>query len=108
LKAQEISEQHRMPPCPKAAAHVIIYGHVQGVGFRSWVWRTATALGLVGWVRNRRDGSVEALFEGAPALVDDMVAKCEKGPPYASVTRVEVLQDQFKAPNASFDVFPTV
>jgi acylphosphatase len=92
----------------RTTAHIIIHGRVQGVGFRAWVWRTASALGLVGWVRNRRDGTVEALFEGPPAIVKDMVARCAEGPPHAAVARVESVHDEAKAPKASFDVFPTV
>lgn len=67
-----------------------IYGRVQGVFFRAWTVGEAEARGLQGWVRNRSDGSVEAVFSGAPQKVDDMIAACHDGPPHADVTRVEV------------------
>ena len=93
----------------RTTAHVLIHGRVQGVGFRAWVWRTASELGLTGWVRNRRDGTVEALFEGASADVEDMLARCAEGPSHpAAVARVEMLQDHAAAPSSSFEVYPTV
>ncbi|MCH6588225.1 MAG: acylphosphatase [Proteobacteria bacterium] len=60
---------------------VVISGRVQGVWFRGWTVDEATARGLSGWVRNRRDGTVEAVFEGAPEAVDAMVEACRTGPP---------------------------
>ncbi|MTJ81602.1 MAG: acylphosphatase [Telmatospirillum sp.] len=68
--------------------HVVIEGHVQGVWFRGWTMERARALGLAGWVRNRSDGSVEALFLGEAAAVAAMVAACRRGPPAAVVTRL--------------------
>ncbi len=69
---------------------VVISGRVQGVGFRASCQRQAVALGLTGWVRNRWDGTVEALFEGPAEAVDAMLAWCHQGPPAAYVTGVEV------------------
>jgi acylphosphatase len=69
---------------------VVISGRVQGVGFRASCQREAASLGLTGWVRNRWDGAVEALFEGEAAAVDAMVRWCREGPPMAYVTGVEV------------------
>jgi len=69
--------------------HVLIKGTVQGVGFRYWTRRAATARGLQGWVRNRRDGSVEAVFAGAEQSVADMVKLCRRGPDAASVDSVD-------------------
>jgi acylphosphatase len=71
--------------------HVRIEGRVQGVGYRAWTSRVATELGLEGWVRNRRDGSVEAVFQGQGAVVAEMLALCRRGPPASDVTRVDVL-----------------
>jgi acylphosphatase len=68
---------------------VLIRGHVQGVGYRYWTRRTATARGLEGWVRNRRDGSVEAVFAGPEQAVADMIALCRRGPDAARVDTVE-------------------
>ena len=67
---------------------VTIRGRVQGVGYRAWVEYQARGLGLQGWVRNRRDGSVEAVFEGAEEAVADMIASCRNGPPSARVDEV--------------------
>ena len=67
---------------------VRIEGRVQGVFFRVWTVEQAVERGLSGWVRNRRDNSVEALFCGAQVAVDDMLAACRHGPPKASVTAV--------------------
>ncbi len=72
-------------------AHVRIEGRVQGVGYRVWAQREAMGLSLLGWVRNRQDGSVEAVFQGPEERVADMIARCEKGPFGARVTHVEVL-----------------
>ena len=64
-------------------------GRVQGVFFRAWILERAAALGLDGWVRNRRDGSVEALFVGPPAALAAAVEACREGPPLAEVSTVE-------------------
>ena len=69
---------------------VTISGRVQGVWFRGWTVDEARRRGLDGWVRNRRDGTVEAVFAGDAARVDDMVEACRRGPPTARVLRVEV------------------
>ena len=66
-----------------------ITGQVQGVFFRAWTREQAVRLGLSGWVRNCRDGSVEAHFAGEEAAVGEMVALLHEGPPAASVDRVE-------------------
>jgi acylphosphatase len=70
--------------------HVRISGMVQGVWFRAWTVEEARARGLDGWVRNRRDGDVEAVFAGPPARVDDMLTACRSGPPAAKVSNVSV------------------
>jgi acylphosphatase len=67
---------------------VIIKGRVQGVGFRYWIQDKARDLGLGGWVRNRPDGSVEALFAGPEAAVREMLAACWRGPNFSRVTTV--------------------
>lgn len=72
----------------KGRAHVIIEGRVQGVFFRYHTQEMAIRLGLKGWVKNRRDGRVEALFEGDKEKVDQMVQWCERGPSEARVTKV--------------------
>ena len=74
--------------------HVRIEGRVQGVGYRAWLTATALALGLTGWVRNRRDGSVETVLQGPPEEISDMLCRCEAGSPPACVSRVEVLGEE--------------
>ena len=67
-----------------------MHGFVQGVGFRFAVERRAQSRGVAGWVRNRPDGTVEAVFEGEPEDVEALVEFCRRGPLGASVERVEV------------------
>lgn len=71
------------------AARLRIHGRVQGVWFRGWTAEKARALGLRGWVRNRRDGCVEVLLAGPGPAVEAMVAQCHDGPPAARVDHVE-------------------
>jgi acylphosphatase len=73
----------------RSIRHVFIRGRVQRVGFRDWTERTALAQGLEGWVRNRSDGSVEAVFAGSPEQVAAMLRACHQGPRKAEVERVE-------------------
>jgi acylphosphatase len=69
--------------------HVLIRGIVQGVGFRYWTRRAATARGLQGWVRNRGRDSVEAVFSGPEQAVAEMIALCRRGPDAARVDAVD-------------------
>jgi acylphosphatase len=70
---------------PKAAVKLQIEGRVQGVGFRWWTVRQAHALGVAGWVRNRRDGSVEVLAIGEPKALEALIDACGRGPTGAEV-----------------------
>ena len=70
--------------------HLKIAGRVQGVGFRFYMEHKARQLGVTGWVRNRHDGSVEAMVQGTPEAVEAMVAAAQKGPRAALVTDVKV------------------
>ncbi len=70
--------------------HLDIFGQVQGVGFRYQLCEQAQRLGVTGWVRNRRGGSVEAMIEGTPEAVDALLAWTRLGPPAARVERVDV------------------
>ena len=83
-----------------------IAGRVQGVGYRHWAERTALAFGLSGWVRNRRDGTVEAVLSGANDAVGRMIERCGVGPPATHVASVEV-QEEASTPPAGFTVLPT-
>jgi acylphosphatase len=71
-------------------AHVVVRGLVQGVYFRGETRERARSLGVAGWVRNRPDGAVEAVFEGAGERVESMVAWCRRGPAGARVDDVAV------------------
>jgi acylphosphatase len=71
--------------------HVTIRGRVQGVGYRYWFEQQARARGLEGWVRNRRDGSVEAVLAGPAEAVAELIAQCRRGP---SAARVDAVQDE--------------
>ena len=92
---------------------VTIRGRVQGVGYRYWVERQAVAQGLEGWVRNRQDGSVEALFSGPEDVVSNMVASCRRGPSSARVDAVDEHPGAAEAlnlrrPGERFSVLPTI
>src|SRR5258708_13425256 len=92
--------------------HVTIRGRVQGVGYRYWVEQQAAARGLEGWVRNRRNGSVEALFAGPANVVADMIALCRRGP---SAARVDAVEEEpanvdalnLRQPRQPFSALPT-
>ncbi len=77
---------------PNRTLHVLIHGRVQGVGFRAWTHHQAQLHGLRGWVRNRRDGTVEAVFSGPDNLVEVMLHACRQGPRGAVVERIEPLE----------------
>jgi acylphosphatase len=78
----------------KVRRHVTIKGDVQGVNFREATRRKATEAGVAGWVSNRRDGSVEAVFEGAPEAVDQLIEFCRQGPTAASVESLDAADEQ--------------
>ncbi len=73
---------------------VVVTGRVQGVFFRDSTRRVAQRHGVAGWVRNTRDGTVEAVFEGTPEAVERLVAFCRDGPPGASVNEIEVRDER--------------
>ena len=74
------------------AKHLVISGRVQGVGFRYSMSEEAERLGVTGWVRNRRDGTVEAVIDGAPDAVEGILSWARRGPRGASVTDVRVTE----------------
>lgn len=93
--------------------HIVVRGRVQGVGYRAWTADEAARLDLQGWVRNRRDSSVEALFAGPAARVADMIERCRGGP---AMARVEAIADLpadaalmgLREPGERFSMLPTV
>ena len=92
--------------------HIIVRGRVQGVGYRAFVEREALRRGVEGWVRNRRDGSVEAVFARAQEKVDAVVEACRRGPYSARVEQIDQREgtaDELKlrAPGDVFSMLPT-
>ena len=92
--------------------HIIVRGRVQGVGYRAFVEREALRRGIEGWVRNRRDGSVEAVFAGTQDKVDAIVEACRRGPYSARVEQIDQRDgtaDELKlrAPGDVFSMLPT-
>jgi acylphosphatase len=88
---------------------VLIHGRVQGVGFRAWTHHHAQLHGLKGWVRNRQDGAVEAVFSGPEELVEAMLKACRQGPRGSIVDRVEQfeIEDQGLGDPGTFEVLET-
>jgi acylphosphatase len=96
----------------RSIRHVVIRGLVQRVGFRAWTEYTAMDHGLEGWVRNRRDGTVEAVFAGPADTVETMIAACRNGPRGARVTAIDQREGgaedlALRQPDAAFSVLPT-
>jgi acylphosphatase len=92
--------------------HIIVRGRVQGVGYRAFVEREALRRGIEGWVRNRRDGSVEAVFSGGREKVDAVVEACRRGPYSARIEQIDQrdgTEDELKlrAPGDVFSMLPT-
>ncbi len=95
------------------SVHVVVKGRVQGVGYRAWTETEALRRGLAGWVRNRRDGSVEALLSGSADAVAAMIEALRRGPPAARVEAVDQREgtaDDFALvrPGERFSVLATV
>ena len=96
-----------------AIGHVVVRGRVQGVGFRMWTEDEARRRGLAGWVRNRRDGTVEAVFAGPGEAVDAMIEACRRGPPGARVDALDQRPEGIEAlemrrPAETFSLLPTM
>jgi acylphosphatase len=89
------------------AVRLRISGRVQGVAYRAWAERQAVLLFLSGWVRNRRDGSVEAVLSGPEEAVRDMIERCHRGPPLARVAAVSQ-EIEGAAPEPGFRQLPTL
>lgn len=94
-----------MKNAERRSVRVLISGQVQGVWYRGWTEQEARRRGLDGWVRNRRDGTVEAVFAGAEPTVAEMIEACREGPPAARV--VDLDERPADDPGAGFSVLPT-
>ena len=86
-----------MASAEQKSVRVRIRGRVQGVWFRAWTAQEAVKRGVAGWVRNRRDGSVEALFMGSAAAVESLIEACRGGPELARVEAIDVTPDPGEA-----------
>jgi acylphosphatase len=86
------------------AVQARVHGKVQGVGYRIWARREAIGLGLVGWVRNERDGTVMALIAGTDTAVSAMIERLWQGPEGASVSKVEVIDVESSGAPADFRI----
>lgn len=92
--------------------YILVHGRVQGVGYRAFVEREALARGLQGWVRNRRDGAVEAVFMGQASRIDGMIEACRRGPSFARVEAIDQREGASgdmrpRRPGEMFSVLPT-
>lgn len=81
-----------------------IHGKVQGVGYRFFATRVARRLGLKGWIKNNRDGIVEALVEGEKSTIDEWIEELREGPRYAEVTKIDQETKEFSGRLGDFDV----
>jgi acylphosphatase len=88
------------------SVRLMIRGRVQGVSYRYWTVTEATARGLDGWVRNRRDGSVEAFISGPATTVDEMIEACRHGPRAAKVADIDIQPESVRA-ETGFEQLPT-
>lgn len=88
----------------KVRAHAVISGRVQGVFFRLETKHAADGFGVFGWVRNKRDRTVEAVFEDSEKSVMSILKWCKKGPPMAKVTNVDVRWEDYKGEFSSFEI----
>jgi len=85
-------------------ARLVVSGRVQGVWFRAETQKAALRLGLAGWVRNKRDGTVEAGVEGPRKAVKDLVDWCRTGPPLARVAHVDIAWEEFRGDADTFSI----
>ena len=89
------------------AQRLVIVGRVQGVGYRDAAVQAAFAVGVLGWVRNRRDGYVEALAQGEPEAVERFVTWCRRGPPSARVVEVALFDAEVDTVLSTFEMRAT-
>jgi len=85
--------------------NLIVYGQVQGVGYRAYIARTAKELNLCGWIRNLKDGTVEIEAQGAQKMLEELIFRAKKGPQNASVTSIR--KDE-KTPDSNLDRFSVI
>ena len=84
--------------------HIVIFGKVQGVGFRYWLYKAAIQRNIDGWVRNKISGEVEALLVGKDVEINKLIKLCKKGPPSSRVAKVEVQNYKKEYLKKSFEI----
>lgn len=72
----------------------MVSGEVQGIGYRAFIKRRSQSLGVIGWVRNLEDGSVEAVFQGESEIIEQIIAACNRGPVFARVNDVQIFKEE--------------
>ena len=87
-----------------ARSHVVVSGKVQGVCFRMETKRVAESYSVSGWVRNNRNGTVEAVFEGEKGDVASVIEWCKKGPSHSNVSRVDISEESYTGKFSGFDI----
>lgn len=97
----------------EVVVHLVVQGRVQGVGYRAFVEREARSRDLAGWVRNCRDGTVEAVLAGDAAVIEDMIAACRRGPFSARVDAIQRTAGSAsslkeRVPGQAFSLLPTI
>src|SRR5208283_2439331 len=98
-----------MPDKFTLVRRVLVEGAVQGVGYREFARRAALRLNVSGWVRNRYDGAVEALIRGSPAAVDALIAEMRRGPRFAMVERLSLIErDEAEGDGGTFMIRSTL
>ena len=88
----------------KVRAHIVVSGKVQGVCFRMETKRVAESYSISGWVRNNRNGTVEAVFEGEKGNIASVVEWCKKGPSHSKVSRVDIAEENYTGEFCGFDI----
>lgn len=91
----------------KFRADIVVTGKVQGVWYRAYTRKQAIAAGVTGWVMNKKDGSVVASLEGTKKVLEDMVKKLKKGPPFSSVEDISIVWSNCPECSQSFDIRKT-
>jgi len=86
---------------------IVIFGKVQGVGFRYWLQKLAISRGIFGWVRNLNAGQVESLLVGEEAVIHELIRECKIGPPNSFVDQIKVHDTDVEYVEKSFEIIPT-
>ncbi|MAH22027.1 MAG: acylphosphatase [Thaumarchaeota archaeon] len=89
---------------PPVRIHVVVSGEVQGIGYRAFIKRRAQSIGVIGWIRNLENGSVEAVFQGESDIIEEVIAICNRGPVFARVKNVQVFKEEPRDDLSNFSI----